>query len=151
MFVEVSTNVHSGLAEVENALDRVRASLEEWADVVYREGEQLRARVGPTQALARTVTLEIGVAEIHSYGLSYPIHWEASDASLLFPELSADLILSNLGRGETKLTLRGTYQPPLGALGRIADRAGLRRVAEATVRSWMDRLAAALSSESLQA
>ncbi len=151
MFVEVSANVHSGLAEVENALDRVRASLEEWADVVYREGEQLRARVGPTQTLARTVTLEIGVAEIHSYGLSYPIHWEATDASLLFPELSADLILSNLGRGETKLTLRGIYQPPLGALGRIADRAGLRRVAEATVRSWMDRLAAALSSESLRA
>jgi hypothetical protein len=151
VFVEISSNVHAGLAEVENALDRVRANLEEWADVAYREGEPLRARVGPTQTLARTVTLEIGVAEIHSYGLSYPIHWEASDASLLFPELSADLILANRGRGETKLTLRGTYQPPLGALGRMADRAGLGRVAEATVRSWMDRLAAALSSESLQA
>ena len=147
MFVEVSSRVRSSLADVENALDRVRANLEEWADVAYREGEQLRARVGPSDALARTVTLEIGVAEIHSYGLAYPIHWEASEARLLFPELTADLILSNRGRGETKLTLRGTYQPPMGALGRIADRAILGRVAEATVRSWMDRLAAALSSE----
>jgi len=148
VFVEISSYVRAGMADVENALDRVRSDLEEWADVVYREGEQLHARVGPSDALARTVTLEIGMAEIHSYGLSYPIHWEASDARLLFPVLAADLVLSSRGRRETKLTLRGTYQPPLGALGRIADRVVLRRVAETTVRGWMDRLAASLSSES---
>lgn len=150
MFVEVTTRVRASLPEVEKSLDRLRASAEQWADVAYRDGEQLRARVGPTETVARTVTLDIGVAEIHSYGISYPIHWEASDARLLFPELTADLILSNQGRKETKLTLRGTYQPPLGPLGRVADRALLGRVAEATVRGWMDRLTAALSSEILQ-
>lgn len=147
MFIEVSSHVGASVAEVENALDRVRANLEEWADVAYREGEALQARVGPTESLAKVVTLEIGMAEIHSYGLAYPVHWSASGARLLFPELTADLILSNDGRDATKLTLRGTYQPPMGALGRIADRAVLGRVAEATVRSWMDQLAEALTSE----
>lgn len=147
MFVEVSSEVPASVAEVEAALDRVRANLEEWADVAYRQGEALQAKVGPTESLAKVVTLEIGVAEIHTYGLAYPVRWSAAGARLLFPELTADLILANAGKGATKLTLRGTYQPPLGALGRIADRAVLGRVAEATVKSWMDRLAEALSPE----
>ena len=150
MFVEVSSRVHASLADVEKALDRLRSDLEGWADVAYREGEELQAKVGPSESLAKVVTLEIGVAEIHSYGLSYPIRWSAVGARLLFPELTADLILSKRGKEETELILRGTYQPPMGLLGRIADRAVLGRVAEATVKSWMDQLAAALSSETLQ-
>jgi hypothetical protein len=76
----------------------------------------------------------------------YPVHWTASGANLLFPELQADLVLTKQGSRKTSLTLRGTYRPPLGVLGRLADRAGLHLVAEATVKNWMDRLAEALSS-----
>jgi hypothetical protein len=148
VFVEYSTKVDAGLAQVEKELDQIRANLQEWADIAYREGEQLRARVGPSDSLAREVNLEIGVAEIHSSGLVYPIHWTATGATLLFPELRADLVLSKDGSTRTALTLKGTYQPPLGMLGRIADRAGLGRVAEATVRHWIDRLALALSPDS---
>ena len=148
MFVEYSTKVDAGLAQVEKELDQIRANLQEWADIAYREGEQLRARVGPSDSVAREVNLEIGVAEIHSSGLVYPIHWTATGATLLFPELRADLVLSKDGSTRTALTLKGTYQPPLGMLGRIADRAGLGRVAEATVRHWIDRLALALSPNS---
>lgn len=149
MFVEVSSRVHASLADVEKSLDRVRANVEEWADIAYRDGEQLRARVGPSDSIARVVTMEIGIAEIHTYGLSYPVRWEAAEARLLFPELTADLILSKKGADETELTLRGTYEPPLGPVGRLADRVLLGRVAEATVKSWMDRLAAALSPQSV--
>jgi hypothetical protein len=148
VFVEYSTKVDAGLAQVEKELDQIRANLQDWADIAYREGEQLRARVGPSDSVAREVNLEIGVAEIHSSGLVYPIHWTATGATLLFPELRADLVLSKDGSTRTALTLKGTYQPPLGMLGRIADRAGLGRVAEATVRHWIDRLALALSPDS---
>jgi len=147
MFVEYTTKVESSLAQVENELDAVRTSLQSWADVAYREGEHLRSRVGPSERLARDVDLEIGIAEIHSSGVVYPIHWTASGATLLFPELQADLVLTKHGSKMTSLTLRGTYRPPLGGLGRLADRAGLRLVAEATVKNWMDRLAEALSSQ----
>ncbi|HUG32526.1 MAG TPA: hypothetical protein VMM14_06505 [Acidimicrobiia bacterium] len=146
MFVEYSTRVEAGLSQVEKSLDRIRADLEQFADIAYREGEQLRARVGPSAAVAREVKLDIGVAEIHRSGLVYPVHWTASGAGLLFPELSADLILSQGGSAVTNLTLRGTYKPPLGPLGRLADRVILGRVADATVADWMERLAEALSS-----
>ncbi len=145
MFVEYSTKIEAGLANVEKGLDRVRGNLEEWAEIAYRDGEQLRAKVGPTGSLAREVNMDIGVAEIHSSGLVYPLRWTANGSTFLFPELNADLILSNEGPHRTALTLKGTYQPPLGPLGRLVDRAVLGRVAEATVRDWMDRLATALS------
>ena len=150
MFIEYSTRVKAGLADVEKSLDAIRGNLEEWADVAYRDGEQLRARVGPSEGLAREVKLEIGIAEIHAYGLVYPVQWTAAEAALLFPDLTADLILSSRGSHETELTLKGTYQPPLGTLGKLADRTVLHRVAEATVKDWMDRLAAALGVEALK-
>ena len=147
MFVEYSTTVDARLPVVEKSLDKVRGSLEALADVVYREGEQLRARVGPSPAVAREVTLDIGIGEIHNVGLVYPIHWTATEATVLFPRLDADLILSKAGPTNTSLTLRGNYEPPLGTLGRLADRAGLRLVAEATVADWMERLASALTAD----
>jgi hypothetical protein len=148
VFVQYVTEVESGLGDVENSLDKVRSNLAEWADIAYRDGEKLQAKVGPNDKVARRVDLEIGVAEIHSMGLVYPIRWTATGSTLLFPELSADLILTEKGPHRTTLTLKGNYQPPLGPIGRFADRAGLGHVAEATVRGWMDRLAEALSPDS---
>lgn len=147
MFVQYETEVEAGLGDVENNLDRVRANLEEWADIAYRDGEKLQARVGPNDKLARKVELDIGMAEIHSSGLVFPIHWTAVGSTLLFPELTADLILTKRGSKRTVLTLKGNYQPPLGPLGRLVDRAGLSHVAEATVRDWMDRLTDALNAD----
>jgi hypothetical protein len=146
VFLEYSTKVEAPLSQVEKSLEAVRFSLEEWAYIAYREGEQLRARVGPSATMAHEVRLDIGVAEVHSSGLVYPIHWTAQGAGLLFPELTADLVLSKAGSNLTSLTLKATYKPPLGALGRLVDRALLGRVAEATVVDWMDRLAEAISS-----
>jgi hypothetical protein len=150
MFVEYVTTVEVGLSTVEKRLDALRSDLRELADLAYRDGEHLRTKVGPSATVAREVDLDIGMAEIHSVGLVYPVHWTATGATILFPEMKADMILSNSGHGRTKLTFRGNYQPPLGAVGRLADRAGLRHVAEATVANWVDRLAEALSSDRLE-
>jgi hypothetical protein len=149
VFVEYTTTVAASLSAVEKSLDRVRANLEEWADIAYREGEALMARVGPTPAVVRRVRLEIRVAEIHTGGLVYPVHWTVDGAAGLFPQLEADLWLTKLGSRETRMTLKGTYQPPLGPLGRLADRALLGRVAEATVADWMERLAAAVIADQM--
>lgn len=151
MFVEYRTRVNKSLGVVEKSLDAVRGNLQDWADIAYRDGEQLRSRVGPTGGLAHQVNLTMGMAEIHSYGLAFPVKWTASGASLLFPELEADLILAAKGVAETELTLRGNYDPPLGAIGQVADRLVLHRVAEATVKDWMDRLAAALERAAMPA
>ncbi len=117
------------------------------ADVAYREGEELRARVGPGAGkLAKEVRLEIGAPEIHRFGLVYPVSWSAVGSETLFPRLNADLIVSHIGPDQTRIIMDGTYQPPLGPLGKVVDRVLLRRVAESTVKTWVDRLADSIAA-----
>lgn len=148
MFVQYFNRIDLPLPVVEARLDDIRASLEEWADVAYREGEQLRARVGPgVDGYAKTVNLTIGQPEIRSAGLVYPISWTASGPTALFPRLSADLVLTHLGHDKTQMSIVGSYQPPLGPVGYVVDRILLKKVAEATIQDWLDRVRAALVDE----
>ena len=145
MFVHYFTHVPLTVSEVEDRLDAVRNNLSEMADVAYREGEQLRAKVSPwEEGAAKEISLDLGLAEIHSYGLVYPVSWTATGAGVLFPELKAELSLAHVGPNLTRMTLQGTYKPPLGVVGKVADRAVLGRFADAAVRNWVDQLAEAL-------
>ena len=60
--------------------------------------------------------------------------------------LSADLEVAALDPDLTQLTLRGSYDPPLGAMGRRLDRLLMHRVAEASIRSFLRHLADGLST-----
>jgi hypothetical protein len=148
MFVHHESEVPLPMSEVEHRLDSLRTDPDSMADVVYREGDELRARVGPgTGSVAKEIRLVIGTPEIHKSGLIYPISWSAIGSESLFPSLTADLTLSHVGHDRTRIVLEGTYQPPLGSLGKVIDRALLRRVAESTVRAWTDRLAESLAGK----
>ena len=147
MFVHYYTHVPVSLSTVEAQIDEIRAHLEDWADVAYRDGEELYARVGPSPGgYAKKVRLDIGMAEIRRSGVVYPVSWTAVGAKGLFPRLTADLVLSHVGQLRTKLSLQGTYEPPLGPLGRAIDRTVLKNVAESTVQDWVDRVAVAVTS-----
>ena len=147
MFIHYQTEVPLSLPAVERGLESVGTQLGTLADVAYREGEELRSRVGPGAGnLAKEVRLEIGAPEIHRTGLIYPLTWSAVGAEMLFPRLNADLVVSHIGSDRTRIILDGTYQPPLGSLGKVVDRILLRRVAESTVKSWVDRLADSLAA-----
>lgn len=142
MFVHYFTHVPLNVSEVEKRLDLLRNNLTEMADVAYREGEELRAKVGPwEEGFAKEVDLEIGTAEIHRTGIAYPVTWTATGAEILFPKLNAELLLAHVGKNLTRLAIEGTYEPPLGFVGKVADRAVLGRYADAAVRNWLDRLA----------
>lgn len=145
MFVRYETEVPIPLPDVQRGIDSLQSQLRALADVAYREGEELRARVGPGPGnLAKEVRLEIGAPEIHRSGLVYSVSWSAVGAEMLFPRLEADLIVSHIGPDHTRIIMDGTYQPPLGPFGRVVDRVLLRHVAEATVKTWVDRLAESL-------
>ena len=62
----------------------------------------------------------------------------------LFPALDADLTLHAHGEDTTRTTLTGVYRLPLGPLDGSLDRALLRAVTTATIRSLMTRLSTAL-------
>jgi hypothetical protein len=147
MFVHYETEVHLSMPAVERGMETVGTQLGALADLAYREGEELRSRVGPGPGnLAKEVRLEIGAPQIHRTGLIYPMTWSAVGAEMLFPRLNADLVVSHIGSDRTRIVLDGTYQPPLGSLGKVVDRILLRRVAESTVKSWVDRLADSLAA-----
>jgi hypothetical protein len=74
-----------------------------------------------------------------------PMTWEATGAGGLIPTLDGDLEVAPLGPRRTQLSISAMYTPPMGALGRAFDRALLHRVAEATVKDFLDRVAAAMN------
>lgn len=137
--------------------DRVRARilanhgawLSPLASAAADEGEALRLRVGPVEALpmlSATVTVHVGEPIIRGEVTFVPLTWHATNARNLFPVLSADLEVAALDQDLTQLTLRGSYDPPLGAVGRRIDRLLMHRVAEASIRSFLRRLADGLAA-----
>ena len=74
------------------------------------------------------------------------LRWEAIGAAgRLFPALDADVTLTSAGEYTTLLRLAGAYRPPLGRLGAGIDQVTLHRVAGATIRAFMNRLAQAIA------
>jgi hypothetical protein len=136
-FTEIECRIGDAVARVES----LRAEMATWAGSAYREGEHLAGRLtGKPVSLAGLVLFDIGESEISAAGHLYPLRWRATGARNLFPLLKAELILADMS-GRVLISLRGVYDPPLGSLGRLVDRALLSRVADATVKSWVDQLA----------
>jgi hypothetical protein len=69
-----------------------------------------------------------------------PLSWRATGPERLFPSLEADLEIATLGRSRTQLSISARYRPPLGVVGKALDRVLLHRVAEATIKDFLDRV-----------
>jgi hypothetical protein len=105
------------------------------------------ARVGPAgvSKLVRVQVRELSWTD-RSAGLA--LRWEATGVGGgLFPVLDADLTLAPAGDQGAVLRISGVYRPPLGPLGEALDRAVLRRVAAATIRSFLARVAAQITGQ----
>jgi len=95
-------------------------------------------------AVSRNVVIEVGEFEPrHMTACVVPLRWHAESGRLLYPELKAELEVAALVFDPplTQLTLQGTYEPPLGALGAGADKLALGRLAEATVHRFVHEVA----------
>jgi hypothetical protein len=107
-----------------------------------RHGERLFAAVGVGADLriARTVEITIGPPVTFATKVSVPLAWQLAGAKALLPAMDADLEIAPLGEGACQLAMSARYEPPLRALGRALDQAVLHRVAEATVKDFLDRV-----------
>ncbi len=88
------------------------------------------------------------MAEVETEVLDSPGRWStepARDAEARSRQLLADVGFGPPG-ARLELSISARYTPPLGAFGRVLDRAVLHRVAEATVKDFLDRAAQILSS-----
>ena len=120
------------------------------AEAAYDEGEELLGRVGPfgpIPGLSKAVSVHVGMVRDRGQGFVVPLRWSATGPSELFPVMEADLEVAPLGAEESQLRLSGSYDPPLGLIGRQLDRLLLHQLAEATVRAFLGQLVAALLAE----
>lgn len=140
---------------------RFLSSPEAWVPGLARDaedrGDHLMAEVGfsfdDDRRVNKEVEIEIGVPLRMQGRTVLPLTWKATGPKRLFPSLDADLEIAALGTNRTQLSFSARYQPPLGAVGKALDRALLHRVAEATVKDFLDRvgegIAAPMSAESV--
>jgi hypothetical protein len=111
-------------------------------------GQSLLSDVGFESAWARVdkrVEITFGEPVRFPTKTALPMSWKAAGLEVLFPNLDADIEVAALGPARTQLSISGRYTPPLGPVGKMLDRTSLHRVAEATVKDFLDRAAAILA------
>jgi hypothetical protein len=130
----------------------------EASQAVYQDGVAYLMRVGPAGAvpgMSRLVRVRF-TEPAHRDGITtIGLRWEAAGVTGgLFPALDADIRLTEdhqAGEDAVRVTLTGSYRPPLGALGAGLDRLVLHTVATATLSTLLDRVAAVLEGTQAQA
>jgi hypothetical protein len=105
-------------------------------------GDRLLAEVGFGEEIriARRVEIEFSRPVRMATKTVIPLRWWAENARGLFPSLDADLEIAELGHDRTQIAMSARYVPPFGALGRAIDRTVMSRVAEATLKDFLDRV-----------
>jgi hypothetical protein len=115
----------------------------------YGDGVTGLARVGPLGAapgVSKLVEMHFLDVAVRGESAVLPLRWQATGpGGALFPALDADLALTPAGDRATRLSLAGAYRPPLGTVGAGLDKAIFHKVAQATIRSLLTRVADALT------
>ena len=124
-------------------------SLTRVSEGAYGDGLTGLVWVGPVGTVPGVSKLvQVHVRDVATRGESavLALRWEATGPDgRLFPALDADISLTPAREHATRLSLAGVYRPPLAALGAGLDRAVFHKVADATVRSLLARVADVLA------
>lgn len=154
MFVREGSRLEVGFADACAGLAAVAQGgwLLDASQAAYGDGVTGVTKVGPPGVwpeLSKLVMIHVGDVTVHAGSASLPLRWEATGpGSGLFPALDADITVTPDGDEATELILTGVYRPPLGKLGALLDHAILSRVASATIRDFVGRLAQAIEGTS---
>jgi len=117
------------------------------SDDTYAEEITGLMRVGPA-GLSRLARVQFRDRPERANTAGFALRWEVTGpGGVLLPVLDADVGLIQAGLQSTWLTIAGVYRPPLGALGKALDRAILHRVASATIRGFLSRIATGIAGE----
>jgi len=153
MFVRYYLELRLPARQVEQAmLDAPADWLSMVAGEAQRRGDHLLTEVGVGPLgprLGRRVAIEVGQPVRFPSMTSLPLTWEPVGLEGVLPRLEANIELGSLGEDRTQLAISARYRPPLGVLGRTVDRVLLHRVAEATIKDFVDRVGEALASRSV--
>lgn len=151
MFIYYFAQLELPFEAADTRVCRMLGDFDAWADAAYRHGEELRARVGlggRLPLLAKTVSLAVGLPVRTPHQTTIPLAWKATGPTALFPQMTADLTIARLGPDMTQLGFSGSYEAPLGTVGQKIDQALLHRIAEASVKSFVDQIVEAVDQMS---
>jgi len=99
--------------------------------------------------LARDVRMIIGDVEIGVHSARLPLRWEDARRPGLFPILDANLEIAPVRAGQhamTQLGLFGSYRPPFGRLGALADDVAGHTIVTESVEQFLAGLVARLEA-----
>ena len=147
MFVGDEVRLDVGFAAARERLARLTESgaLLSTSEGAYGHGTTGLARVGAA-GLSKLVRVQVRELARTDRSAGLALRWEASGAAGgLFPVLDADVTLAPAGKQDTWLIMSGAYRPPFGSMGEALDRAILHRVAVATIRNFLARVAAQMT------
>jgi len=151
MFIRYFIEIPRPMAEVEPELLESPGS---WSAGPARgaeeRGEELLAEVGfgpPGARIGKRVELQFGEPIRLPSKTVLPMSWKPAGLEGLLPRLEADIEVGELGPQRTQLSISARYTPPFGSFGRVLDRGLLHRVAEATVKDFLDRAGQILSAD----
>lgn len=94
----------------------------------------------------KRVNVEFGESATTSTWAVIPISWKPTFAQKLLPVMDGKVDVAPVGKNETRLTVSGMYEPPLGKLGEHLDQALMHRVAEGTVKELAQSIAQRLEN-----
>ena len=143
MFVQHSVHLEHPVKEVSQAL---MEGPQRWFPRLKRENV---ASIGLHVAglpVRKDVEVEIGDPVKTSTWAVVPLTWKATGPEGLFPKMTGKIEVAPSGKAETRLTVSGMYEPPLGKLGEQLDEALMHNIAEGTVRELAEQIAARLES-----
>lgn len=112
-------------------------------------GMEMISKVGISighRRIDREVSLSVSSAHHLGDTCVIPIAWTPTAEQSTLPSLQGDLEVSPLGDDRAQLAISASYRPPLGWLGALTDRALMRRVAEATIKDFLDHVASGIEA-----
>jgi hypothetical protein len=151
MFIGAEVRLDVGFAAAQPRLANLACGgrLRRASDDAYRELGSGVARVGPlgsVPGMSKLVAVRCSDMTVHERFASGAMRWEATGpGGGLFPVLDADVTLTKVGDHATILAVWGVYRPPFGGLGAGLDRVVLRRIAQATIRTFTHRIGIAIT------
>jgi hypothetical protein len=154
IFIDDFVDVPLPLAVVRERFVQAEQWLTDLAGAAEGDGDSMRILIGPSWVgglVSRKVEVTLGPPRERGEARVMQLEWKAIGLTSALPVLNGDLELAPLGSGHCRLTLSASYLPPFGDFGRALDRALLHRVAQSTVRSFLERLASSLEAHSARA
>lgn len=144
VFLRYYVMIGRPFAEVET---EVTADAEHWMPAMAQRanghGVKLLSELGfdvGALRIGRRIEVKLGAPRRTAGVTLVAVRWRAATRAGLFPALEGQLEIAKLGLTTTQVGLSASYEPPLGLVGKIADRALLHRVAEVTVQDFMGRI-----------